>query len=72
MVSNYLKLLTKSLESNSENYDNNIIFCLVWSIGASLDERVRHNFNEFLHKLLKTNKSGFETVFPNDLDIKFP
>ena len=55
MVSNYLKLLTRSLENDSENYDNNIIFCLVWSIGASLDERARHNFNEFLHKLLRTN-----------------
>ena len=72
MVSNYLKLLTKSLENSNSEYDNNIIFCLVWSIGASLDERARHNFNEFLHKLLRTNKSGFDTVFPNDLDIKFP
>lgn len=47
-----------------------MIFALVWSIGGCLEEKGRSLFNDFLHKLFRTNKSGLKTNFGDDLELK--
>lgn len=48
------------------------MFSLIWSLGAGIEEKYRNNFNDFLHRLLRTKKSGLKTKYPDDLEIQFP
>lgn len=60
-----MNLLRSFLNSNTEIeiIDNYLIFSLIWSIGAALDDNQRIKFNEFLLRLLKTNRSSLKTRF---------
>ncbi|CAD8045721.1 unnamed protein product [Paramecium sonneborni] len=76
MVQSFVSLLVQLLKSlslnqqNNNNWDSCLIFALVWSIGGCLEEKGRSLFNDFLHKLFRTNKSGFKTKFGDDLELK--
>ena len=65
LVLNMLRMFNKALSYISleqDNYlhdvDNYMIFSLVWSIGAALEEKYKPIYNEFLHRLIIINKSG--------------
>ncbi|CAD8132456.1 unnamed protein product [Paramecium pentaurelia] len=72
LTCSFLKLLSKylTIDLASKNNDNLIIFCLIWSFGAAMDEQVRPQFNLFLNNLLETKISNLQTQFPADQELE--
>ncbi|CAK86503.1 unnamed protein product (macronuclear) [Paramecium tetraurelia] len=78
LVSNFINLTKKCLtflsdeEKTPNNMDNMMIFALVWSVGAAMDEIYRPQFSKFINQLIKTNKSDLQTIYQDEATFQFP
>lgn len=69
LVENFINLTKKCLIHLTDEekvpycFDNVMIFSLVWSIGAAMDEIYRPNFSKFINKLISGAKMDLPTIF---------